>query len=406
MNIFYIPSSYPTRKEPISGIFFKEQALAIGRHLSPGRIIVSRWHDNEYPLPLNNPLKSFKSLWRYFYARSSSKKIAKNVWEFYHPSLEWSQKIFDSYTYRLIKTNEKNFLAAQKKFGKIDLIHAQVCFPAGFTAMKLAEKYHRPYIITEHMGPFPFSQFLIGDKLSFRIAEPFKKATLIIAVSPSLEDKLKKYGIKKTLYLPNMVDEKYFYPIKKPSRRKNFTFFTLARICPEKGIGDLLTAISEVIKKKKNVIFRIGGDGSHLEKYRRLTIIKKLEKNIRWLGLLSRSRVRKELQNCQAFVLSSHHESFGVVYAEALACGKPVVATRCGGPEAIVNEDNGLLVEVGNIRALSKAILKMMETIDFYQSDKIREDFLQRFSQKVIAREIVNIYQSLLYPEQGRRVDY
>ena len=47
---------------------------------------------------------------------------------------------------------------------------------------------------------------------------------------------------------------------------------------------------------------------------------------------LNREQVRERMQKCDVFVLSSLHETFGVVVGEAMACGKPVISTRCGGP--------------------------------------------------------------------------
>ena len=52
----------------------------------------------------------------------------------------------------------------------------------------------------------------------------------------------------------------------------------------------------------------------------------------------------KVYEECDCFVLPSAGETFGVVYVEAMAAGLPVIATRCGGPEDFVNEDNGILI--------------------------------------------------------------
>ena len=72
---------------------------------------------------------------------------------------------------------------------------------------------------------------------------------------------------------------------------------------------------------------------------------RRLEQRVRLLGALSREQARDELRGCDCFVLPSRHESFGVVLAEATACGRPVISTRCGGPESIVTKENGILVE-------------------------------------------------------------
>lgn len=60
-------------------------------------------------------------------------------------------------------------------------------------------------------------------------------------------------------------------------------------------------------------------------------------------GILSPMEIVKVYEECDCFVLPSAGETFGVVYVEAMAAGLPVIATRCGGPEDFVNEDNGIL---------------------------------------------------------------
>jgi len=101
------------------------------------------------------------------------------------------------------------------------------------------------------------------------------------------------------------------------------------------------------------------------------------------------------MQNSDCFVLASQSESFGTVYIEAIACGKPIIATRCGGPESIVNDGNGILVPVDDYEKLAEAIIKMITESDKYDPVAIRKDFLDRFSKKVVVEKYVKIYKEL-----------
>ena len=85
------------------------------------------------------------------------------------------------------------------------------------------------------------------------------------------------------------------------------------------------------------------------------------------------------MQAADAFVLSSAYETFGVVLIEALACGKPVVSTACGGPDYIVTEENGLLVPVGDTQALGAALEQMIRTIDRYDPFRLKQDLSPSF---------------------------
>ena len=104
----------------------------------------------------------------------------------------------------------------------------------------------------------------------------------------------------------------------------------------------------------------------------------------------------KQFRNCDVYILPSRHESFGVSYIEAMACGKPVIATDCGGPADFVNSENGILVPVGNVEEISNAILNMAENYKTYDPEEIRKFFLNTFSRKVVSSEIFHLYEEVV----------
>lgn len=81
---------------------------------------------------------------------------------------------------------------------------------------------------------------------------------------------------------------------------------------------------------------------------------------------------------------------------EALACGKPVISTDSGGPRSIVNEKNGIIVPVDNEEKLRQAMEKVCHNYSDYDSKEIREDCSARFSEEVITKQILRIYQTLV----------
>ena len=98
------------------------------------------------------------------------------------------------------------------------------------------------------------------------------------------------------------------------------------------------------------------------------------------------------MQSCNAFVLPSHYETFGVVLMEALSCGKPVISTKCGGPEGIVNSQNGMLVCKKNILALGEAMETMRMNFDKYDNAWIQTDCMSRFGESVVVAKLSNTY--------------
>ena len=79
-------------------------------------------------------------------------------------------------------------------------------------------------------------------------------------------------------------------------------------------------------------------------------------------------------------------ETFGVVYIEAMACGKPVIASDIGGPKEIITPDTGILVPPGNSEALSKAIEFMLDNCSSYSAEKISQYAKERFSYETVGK--------------------
>ena len=97
-----------------------------------------------------------------------------------------------------------------------------------------------------------------------------------------------------------------------------------------------------------------------------------------------------------AFVLSSRNETFGVVIIEALALGKPVIATQCGGPESILRPADGLLVPVDDVSAMANAMCQLIERRNDYDPVEIRQSCVARFSETAIAKRLNWIYAEVL----------
>jgi teichuronic acid biosynthesis glycosyltransferase TuaC len=102
------------------------------------------------------------------------------------------------------------------------------------------------------------------------------------------------------------------------------------------------------------------------------------------------------MRNSSVVVLPSRRETFGVVLAEALACGTPVVATRCGGPEDIVDENVGLLIPPGDPQALATAIRSVVDRRAEFPAAVLSRHSLQRFGADVVTKQMETIYKNAL----------
>ncbi|RDC62967.1 glycosyltransferase [Adhaeribacter pallidiroseus] len=403
MNIFIIPSWYPCQSLPISGIFFQEQAAYLADYSMSNQIGVSLWGQSDKNLQwvAKDLLLLNKFLPKALYTIAQKKKVKKvkdNLFEYYNPVILWSKRIKNGNFQGIVEANDVNLKDFIRNQGKVDVIHAHVSFPAGFLAKQLSEKYKIPYIITEHMAPFPFVHLLNPDgSLQNEVFDSLNNAARIIAVSPSLSKRIKSFNLPEPVYIPNIIDEDFFKISSQNLSNSKFTFFCLGGMDPSKGIKELLYAVQKLLSNvDRPFCARIGGDGDYLEEYQSIAAELKITEHVKWLGLLSREEVRREHQTCDAFVLPSFIETFGVVYAEAIACGKPVIGAYSGGPECIINKNNGVLVKVGDIPDLATKMQFIMEYHNSYNAIEIRNDFENRFSKKSVIPRLLEVYESVI----------
>lgn len=394
MNIFIIPSWYPSASHPLTGIFFREQALALASQFEDDHFGISTWGQNDDRLLLwaGQPLSSVSKLKRK--PGATTHELSKNLIEYFTPAFTWTSKIRAGNIENIIAANEENLKLFESRFGKADIIHAHVGYPAGFIAKKLSEIRGIPNVITEHMSPFPHAQFVSSTgQLNKQLREGYASAGTNICVSKNLQEQMRSFGISDTTVIPNLIDEDFFKPGPELIKNKKTTFFSLGRMVPQKGIDILLQAFALMEEEAE---LRIGGGGEYLDNYKQLARQLGLDKSVKWLGELNKATTLREFQRCDIFVLPSRHESMGIVFAEAMACAKPVIATRCGGPEHFINEDVGLLVEPEDVARLASGMNKMTKQFGDFDPKSIRQHAITHFSKQKICMRLRETYQEVI----------
>ncbi|MBV6478865.1 MAG: putative teichuronic acid biosynthesis glycosyltransferase TuaC [Ignavibacteria bacterium] len=397
MNVIIIPSWYPDKMHPLDGIFVKEQSEALSDFFPEHNFAVS--HCSENYLSLSSPEKSLKTINEYFKLKPEYRRLKNNFTEYYQPVLTWTEKLAGEIG-RITDVHETNLKKAQKDFGKIDLMHAHVSYPAGYSAMKLKEKYGIPYILTEHMGPFPFDRYIENGIISDKISLPLQNADLITAPSTFQSESIYNFGFSRPVVIPNMINENVFRLNEKKTDPDKIKFYTLASFVSQKGIVELMEGIKSASAITDNFEFTIAGSGE-LEIYIKDFISKNNLSNIIKLVLNpSRMEAISLFGKSDVFILASRLESFGIVYVEALACGMPVIATNCGGPSDFVNDDTGLMIEKDNPEKIAEAIVYMTNNFSRFSREKIRNYFLDNFSCKSVSKNIISLYYSLIKEKQ------
>jgi glycosyltransferase involved in cell wall biosynthesis len=249
-------------------------------------------------------------------------------------------------------------------YGLPDVVHAHGILYGGYLAVHIGKRWQIPTVLTEHSSAL-MSGALRPDQRKI-VRHTLHNTDKILAVGPALAQTLNQYCPECAIeVLGNIVDTEFFIPGDDEMPFESFIFASVAILELRKGFDILIRAFALAFRDEP-VRLRIGGSGSQRHSLEVLALDSGIADQVDFLGTLSREEVRTLLRRSNVLVSSSHHETFGVTLIEAMALGKPVVATRSGGPEAIINATNGLLAPAGDIEALAAAMQQMVRDYERY----------------------------------------
>lgn len=390
MHILIIPSFYPVKENNVSGIFFKEQAMALKkRGIRVGIVYSEKRSIKKISIKgfLNNHYQSK------VYVEDGIVTWRNHGWNIIPERTRLGATRWVKKTLKLVR----KYINQQ---GKPDIIHAHCSLWAGYAAFLISKKYKIPYIITEHSSAF-LNETITKWQRRF-VYDSFKNASAIISVSGALAQKLYDFVSDKSreiLVIPNLIDVNFFTLPEERNDSQSFNFISIGGLNDNKGFDILIKAFAYAFKGKEHIFLKIGGDGKIKNRLVQLCKELGIEKQVIFKGKISREEVRQLMWDGGAFVLASNVETFGVVLIEALATGLPVIATRSGGPEDIVNEEVGLLAQKGDFKDLAEKMQKIYETRAVYDEKKLRLYIEKNYSEEVVTTKLIKIYKGILKGE-------
>ncbi len=233
------------------------------------------------------------------------------------------------------------------------------------------------YFITVHGSEIDWYLKIEGNRLILKLFAPiirrlYNRAQAFFCVSrktqqdllrvlPSLRDR--------AFVVHNGIDLDKFKPISEEQATKlryelgatGPVFLTVARLIPEKGIDTVLKTLSRIVPDISNLKYIVVGTGTDRDRLNAHVQNLSLENNVIFAGKVSYEEIASYYALCDIFVMVSRRESFGLVYAEAGACNKPVIAGRTGGvPEVVQDGYNGILVDPYSVDELEKAMRTLL----------------------------------------------
>jgi glycosyltransferase involved in cell wall biosynthesis len=385
MNVLIVTDMFPTRENPVFGVFIFELSRAL---TFKNRLVVI------HP-QLWNPMN------RNFRTEKSSLRCRENGIEVFKPKLFVLPK-GDRLFFRSIVsffTVLPSVIKLKRRFC-FDIIHAHMACPAGFTAILLGIIFRKPVLVTVHgsdIHTLPKYFFL-----KYLILFTLKRAHTVIAVSQSLKDSILKMGSfhNKVFVIHNGARHDIFSPMDKIKARRSLNFSVdrkiilfIGSLIQIKGIDILLRAFVNMSEENHSNLVIIGKG----ELYCQLKVLAKklgIETRVHFMGSRKHDEIPLWLNACDVFCLPSRNEGFPTVIVEALACGRPVVATKVGGiPEAVTNDTLGILVEPNNTEELAAGLNKALEKEWDYQAIA---EYGKRFSWNTIAEEYTELYKNVV----------
>jgi len=292
-----------------------------------------------------------------------------------------------------------------------DLIHCHTVFDLGLAGLALRKAFGLPLVVTVYGTDVNWLFEEAQRRAAPGIAEATRRvlngADRVICVSRDLADKVHLLGTpkEKIHWIPNGVDTDLFTHGDLQQERKNLGWpetkkvvLFVGNVIETKGVGDLVDAVSEIEKGERRVpdyLVLIAGLGGEFErKLQDRVSQRRLESKIRFLGPQPYDKVHTLMRACDILCLPSWREGWPLVLVEAMACGRPVVATRTGGiPEIVTGPELGILCEPRNPPDLADALTK---ALDQQWDSELLVAHANNYSYDKIARQIEDIYQKVL----------
>jgi len=285
----------------------------------------------------------------------------------------------------------------------IDCVHATTLFSDGGVAYALHKKYGIPYVVAvrntdvnEYMVLAPHT-WLLGRKV-------IANANKLVFISPSIYkhfcekrffSTIAKQSAAKTVICPNGINEYWLNHITSETTSSTTEILYIGRFDKNKNVLRLIEAFLELRKELPDVHMTIVGERGEQEKS--INEISRVYADaISYLGpIYDREELRKIMRRVSVFAMTSIHETFGLVYIEALSQGLPILFTRHQGVDGFFADSIGVAVNPKDTEDIKRGLRELLVNHDKYRGYR-RVDFSQ-FKWEDIARKYKDIIFNLDY---------
>ena len=379
MKIIILTRGVPSKENPQEGCFEWDQACAL-KSIGHEPIVMSldaRLRKKRHKWGITHEFKDGIETYKIYFGTTT---IIEHL-----VSFKLSQ-MFNNYL--IIKL----FKHVIKQHPDATILHAHYLYLI-YSAAKIKDKFNFPVIGTEHLS------LLALDSLNKRVKtignQSYIKLNQLITVSNYLRDKIKLHFNVDSKVCGNVLGKEFIETLySKKEEGDYFTFVACGSLLDIKDYKTLVEAFSFI--KDKYCRLYIIGDGPQRKSLNKLIHDFGLDDRVKLLGRKNKYEIINIFDKSDCFVVSSKSETFGVVVIEALSRGLPIVTTKCGGVNGIINQKNGVFVDVGDSKGMASAMQYIKNNIDQYNHSSIRTECLENYSPIIIAKKLESIYTNVI----------
>jgi glycosyltransferase involved in cell wall biosynthesis len=370
LKVAVVPAWYPRTERPMHGIFVRDQVHAIARTNDVVVIADDGPRRAEGVAGLRDSVEQGIRTIRVSYRADATR----------------------SATFGYIRGVLAALARLRREGWRPDIVHAHIYY-IGLVAELAKLRYRAPVAVSEHSSHFLLGTLNGADWIRAWLA--FGLADVVCPVSRVLQRAIQGLnGRARFEVVPNPVDLSAFQPTPLPTSEPPQAL-VVAGLEPVKGIPNLLAAAASVTSAGREFRVNIVGDGPERVAYERLAREYGLAERVVFHGYQPRDTIAGFLRDAHFLVLPSRVETFGVVMLEALAAGRPVVATDVGVAPEVLTEGSGMVVPPEDSQALARAIDHMLDGYGRYSPTSLAAPIASRFSYDAVAQRWDEVYRGL-----------
>jgi len=378
MKVLFLSAWYPHRYDAMDGLFVRKHAEAVSRFAEVCVLF----------LYADKNVKHFEIVEQNF----------ENVREIYVYYPFSNNKL-------LLKTNYarafcKGYKIVKNKFGKPDITQVNVLMRSHFLAYWLKKTEKIPYVIIEHWSRYLPENKNYNGWIRKRVTEFIvRRAEVLMPVSNYLKNAMSNCNLshKNTIVINNVVDDFFFERSDQKEQRTKKRILHISCFNEKaKNICGLLDATKLLSEKRADFEFVAVGTGVDFEKCKKHSENLNFPKEmVKFIGEVAPNEVSRWFQNSDFSVMFSNYETACVVVAESLASGIPVIGTPTGIVPDVINETNGLIVDVNDAVDLSEKMNFMLDNFGKYDAEKIRNE-AKKYSYENVGEFLIQTYKNVL----------